>query len=335
MSNSTVPDLLSYSRLSRLVSEVKSRTTVASAEVVSGRYEDATAAVKGDIGAVHLLKKAVEDARHYQTSLSLAETRASLTQASLKTLTTQTTELSTSALSALDKGEAASLKLYDDQARGALQTIFSALNTSEGGRALFGGDEAGRAPLASLDQLLLDVQAIMAAGPDAASVDTALDVYFDDPAGGFQTTIYQGGAGDAPSVELAPGVRVAASVKADAQPLKDLIRGLAVIANYETPPAGSPAERDAVVRDGVLLTLKAENDITDMRAQLGIAESQISNAKSRYAEAETLYTTLYNEKTARDPYEAAAELQQLEAQLESSYLVTARLSRLTLANYLD
>jgi flagellar hook-associated protein 3 FlgL len=49
------------------------------------------------------------------------------------------------------------------------------------------------------------------------------------------------------------------------------------------------------------------------------------------------YTALgetYNERTARDPYEAATLLQQLESQLQASYLLTARISRLTLANYI-
>lgn len=335
MSTSSVPDVLSYARLSRLVSDVKARTAATSAEAVTGRKDDVTAAVKGDIGGVHILKKAVDDAKHYQTRLSAAENRASLTQNALQSLTQDTTDLATGSLAALQKGENASLVPYSDQARSALETVFATLNTSAGGRTLFGGDEGGVAPLGDVNQLLSDVQSIMAAGPDAASVNTALDTYFNDPAGGFQTTIYQGGSGDAPPVEISPGVRVNASVKADAEPLKELIRGLAVLANYQTLPAGSTSERDAVVGDGVKLTLKAENDITYMRANLGISEQQISTAKTRYADAETLYSKLYANKTTRDSYDAAAELQQLEAQLQSSYLVTARLSQLSFANYLD
>jgi len=38
--------------------------------------------------------------------------------------------------------------------------------------------------------------------------------------------------------------------------------------------------------------------------------------------------------TSRDQYEAAAELKALEASLEASYMLTARLSQLSLMNFL-
>jgi len=43
---------------------------------------------------------------------------------------------------------------------------------------------------------------------------------------------------------------------------------------------------------------------------------------------------LVNDLTARDQYEAATELQSLQTTLEASYLITARLSQLSLLNYL-
>jgi len=42
----------------------------------------------------------------------------------------------------------------------------------------------------------------------------------------------------------------------------------------------------------------------------------------------------FNRLTARDQYEAATELRELERNLEASYLLTSRLSNLSLLNYL-
>ncbi|MEZ5917891.1 MAG: hypothetical protein R3C40_10095 [Parvularculaceae bacterium] len=42
----------------------------------------------------------------------------------------------------------------------------------------------------------------------------------------------------------------------------------------------------------------------------------------------------YNALTARDLYEAASFLQSLEAQIDAAYVLTSRLSQLTLTNYL-
>jgi flagellar hook-associated protein 3 FlgL len=321
-------------RLSRIISEMKARAQQARTEAVTGRYEDATKAAGGDIGGVHLLQKAVDDAKVYQTTLSLAEIRATRTQTVLGGLTSESTRLGTAAIAALGQADEATMKTLAKDARETLQTIFAGLNTSDGGRALFSGDALDRPALGSVDQLLTDVQAIIAGATDAAAAETALDTYFNDAAGGFSTTIYQGGTGDAPAVEIAPGVRVNASVKANAQPIKDLIRGLAVMANYDAAPGGLAAERDIVARSAAEFTLVAEDDVVNLRATLGIAEQRIARSKERYEAEETVLTGLLNKKTARDPYEAAAELQLLESQLEASYVMTARLSRLTISQYL-
>ncbi|MEE2690793.1 MAG: flagellin [Pseudomonadota bacterium] len=329
-----VPDILSHSRLARLVADMKSRADVARTEAVTGRYEDVTKANNGDIGGVHLLLKAVEDAKAYQSTLSLAETRAGQTQAAMASLTADTRRLATDTLSFLGRGDYVAMTTSAADAKATLSTMFSALSVSVAGRALFSGDAVDRAPLADVEDLISDVQAILAAAPDAASAEAALDTYFNDPAGGFETSIYAGGAGNAPDVEIAPGVRIAASVKANAQPIKDMMRSLAVIANFDTLPGGSIAERDALVTSAANLSIDAEDRLTDMRAAVGISEARISASKTRYEAEETVLTNVYNQKTANDPFEAAAALKALESQLEASYLMTARLSQLSLANFL-
>ncbi len=334
MATSGVPDILAHARLSRVIADVKARAQTARTEVASGRIEDITKAANGDIGGVQLLKKAVNEAGRYQTSLALAENRATLTQNVLGSLTSESSRLATGAYAALGAGDEASMRTIAKDARGALYTIFGALNTTDGGRSLFAGDATNAVPLGDVDTLLADVQAIIAAAPDAASAQTALDTYFNDPAGGFQTSIYGGGAGDAPAVELAPGIRVQASVKADAQPIKDVIRGFAVLANFATAPGGSMAERNALATEAAALALAAEADLVDLRADLGVSEGRIASTKERYQSEETVLSNLLTKKITRDPFEAASELQLLESQLEAAYLVTSRLARLSIAAYL-
>lgn len=329
-----LPDLLAHGRLARVVAEIKQRAEVARTEAVTGRYEDQTRAVNGDIGSVQLIQKAADDAKAYQTTLALAANRAARTQTVLEKLTTESSVLATDALSFLGRGDHDALISAAASARGALFDVFAALNTTGGDRALFSGDAVDRAPLAAVETLLADVAAIIAGAPDAASAEAALDVYFNDPAGGFQTTIYQGGAGQAPSVEIAPGVRVNASVKADAQPIKDLIRSLATLAQYPAAPGGAASERDALATAAAERALVAEEALVQLRAVIGVAEARIAGSIARYEEEERVLTNLVNSKIARDPFEAASQLQQYESQLEASFLVAARVSRLSLADFL-
>lgn len=334
MKTAGVPDSVAFSRLSRAVAELKSQADVARTEMVTQQYEDMTKAANGDIGGLHLLKKAIDDAQAYQRSMALAENRTSRSQAVLGSLTEEATRLGAGSLAAIESGNESGMHAVSADARGTLFTIFSSLNTTAGGRSLFAGDATDTPPLGDVEALLNDVQAIIAGAADAAAAEAALDTYFDDPAGGFATTIYQGGAGEAPAVELAPGIRVNGAVKANAQPIKDLIRGLAVLANYAEAPSGSQEERDKLAQAAAERTLSAEARITDLRAIVGVAEARFAERKNQYENEEAALLAIYHSKTVRDPYEAASQLKELEAQLDASYLLTARLSNLSLANYL-
>ena len=75
-------------------------------------------------------------------------------------------------------------------------------------------------------------------------------------------------------------------------------------------------------------------ELVGLRASLGLTQSQISRAQDTLDTEETVLTNALNTLTARDQYEAASELEQLEASLEASYLLTSRLANLTLLNYL-
>lgn len=331
MTSVNVPDILSFSRLSSAVSDIKTRAETTRTEAVTGRYEDVTKATNGDVGSAHLLSKAVADVQAYQSNLSLAANRAQRTQTALNNLNVETNRIATDAFASVGRNDDATLRTSASDARATISSIFATLNTTDGGRALFGGDVTDRAPLASPEQLLADVDAIVANAMSEADIEAQLDIYFNDPSGGFATSIYLGGDNDAPDIEIAPGVRIGASTRADAQPIKDLVRGLAEIAASGLITFGSPK---TFVENSASRTLTSENRLTELRADIGVGEARISAAQARYEAEEAVLTSLFNDKTARDPFEAASELQLLESQLEASYLMTARLAQLSIADYL-
>lgn len=329
-----VPDLLRLTRLTRSVSDIKQQADVARTETVTGQIDDLTRESRGDIGGLHLLRKAIDDAQGAQQNLNLSASRAQRTQTVLTTLTQESATLATGVLSNIGPQNTNALEASATNARGALFVIFSNLNTDAGGRALFSGDRTDTAPLGDPNVLLEDVRQIIAGAADATAADVALDQYFNDPAGGFATDIYQGGTNAAPLVEIAPGVRIEASARADAQPIKDLIRGLAVIANYQTPPQDGAAGRDTIVRAGADLLLTAEVGLINLRSTIGVSENRLQQRVDEFVAEEQALTSLYNSRTTRDPFEAASALQILQSQLEASFAVTARLSQLSLTNFL-
>lgn len=332
MTNINAPDLVSFARLSRTIADIKSRADVARGESVTGRREDVTAATNGDVGSAHLLKKAVADARSFQELLLVSKIRAERTQNSLGAVTGEAVRIGTDALAASGRNDSYALNTLAAEARAAVFNVFSSLNVTEGGRALFSGDASDRLPFGNPEVLLSDIEAIVAGATDAADAQAQIDTYFNDPTGGFATNIYQGGDNKVAPVEIAPGVRIDVSATAADQPIKDLLRGLAGIAVQNS---ATFADAQDFLAGNAATALDADGDITELRGVIGVGEAQIAQAITRYESEETILTSLFNEKTGRDQFEAASELQLLETQLEASYLLTARLARLSIANYIQ
>ncbi len=331
MSNLSVPDLLSFSRLSQSVSDLKSRVETTRTEAVTGRYEDVTTHLNGDVGGAHLLRKAIDDARLFQQNLAVAGSRAQVTQATLGNIGTDSSRIATDLTAAVGRGDQSTVNVMFIDAKAALIASFGSLNAVFSGRALFGGDGTDRPPLAPPEQMLADIEAIMVGATDAADAQAQIDFYFDDPAGGFATSIYLGGANRAPGVEITAGTRVDASAKADDPALKNTLRGLVTIAAAKS---ATFSDVDNLIVAGANEIFSAESDLISQRAAIGVNEGRIADSIERNELEESVLTALYNKKTLRDPFEAASELQLLETQLEASYLMTSRMARLSLTNYI-
>jgi len=89
-----------------------------------------------------------------------------------------------------------------------------------------------------------------------------------------------------------------------------------------------------LVQETSLSLSSSETQITNLRADLGVYEERNAIEQKTLDTEETVLTASFNDLTARDQYEAATELQSLQTTLEASYLITARLSQLSLLNYL-
>jgi flagellar hook-associated protein 3 FlgL len=74
--------------------------------------------------------------------------------------------------------------------------------------------------------------------------------------------------------------------------------------------------------------------LTNLRAEKGVFQEQIATLKETLDIEETIFTNALGALTARDQYEAASALKQLEATLEASYLLTTRLASLSLLNFM-
>lgn len=313
------------SQLTKAIADMREQIAQASQEAVTGRYSNLSQALDGRVGKAMLARQAIDDITNERNRIDLRSSRIDLTDRSLASVYDSTQSVDTDLQSALAREDAFSTGVAGRQARAALDKVFTSLNVRFGDRFLFSGDATSTQPFGSPEDLMNDIRDIAATSTDAATFKTAVQSYFDDPAGGFHTNIYAG-ADTSSDPDNVLGIDPA---------IKDVLVGLAVAS------LASPSESIQLVDDNPEILQFAATKLTDgktsvtaLRGAQGIISESLVRDKDALFMEEAIVTENFNALTARDQYEAATQLKQLQTNLEASYMLTTRLSNLSLLNFM-
>ena len=329
-----LPDLAATLRLQSQTASTRTQLQKASQELTTGLTADVVGLTGGDLSPVFALDRDIRATELRIQDLSLAQGRITAAQAALGQVQGSVDTLGLDVEAAIARGEPVSTTEFLDQAAPALSDIVSALNTRFGGRSLFAGAAEDTLPLSGAEPIMADIGAILAAAPDAATAIADIDTYF-SAGGGFETMIYQGANSPAAAAALSDGTRITYLPRADDPALRELIQGTAMMAAL--PAAGFSAnesEVKAFLRDAATRLQSGPDDVVGLRADIGIAEEQIDRALAGASAERGALQIARNDMIGVDQYDAATRLAGLEAQLETLYTVTARLSALRLTNFL-
>lgn len=335
MSLTNLPDLLSFNQRTRAINTVKARLDVVSQEAVTGIKADLTEASNGRVGEVHLLQKALDDITQENRINALASNRVNLINQGLSGAREAMNGIDTRAILVLNTGDQTAIKAISQEANANLKNAMSSLSIRHGTRNLFSGDATNVPPFADTETLLNDVRDILTNAATSQDANAALDTYFNDPAGGFNTRIYQGGDGDAASIRLGDTNRIPMNVRGDDAAIKDTLRGLSVMAaaTESNMDMNSDKFKD-IFNSGISSAGKGAVGLITLESNMGIYAESIEKLDARNKAERTTITSAYQAIVSRDQFEAASELKQLEVALETSYLITSRLSNLSLTNFI-
>ena len=327
-------DLASFVKSSRLTTQIKTDLERLTHEVASGKKSDITKAVSGDFGPLSSIERSLRTLDSY--ARSLAETSVFMTgvQTSLGAVSDHVSSVVPSFLTAASMGDATTLDVSAQDARARFESVVSALNTHVGGRALFSGSATHQTPLATSTEMLDSIRVDIAGLTDVNDIIAAVDGWFDNVGGGFETTGYGGSATALSDFSLSDTDTTSMTIKADDPSIRELLKGFALAALAGDNAIGGIANQKTLIRTAGERLMSNEGDIARLRAQVGSAEArieevQLSNSAQTYA-----YTAAKSEIVSVDIYEAASQLTQTESQLELAYTITARLSRLNLSDFL-
>ena len=321
--------------MSRLIGQLRQRADIVREETVTGLLADPAKALGGKVSELLDLERSLAEITQYREIIGQAESRASVIQGSLDLMRDLAVDLHSSGQTALDTGADPAGEAISASARQALGAVLSALNVSYNGRHLFSGDAGDTLAVATVDVFMSASVTVLEAGPTAGAAYANLSVEFTIATGLFETSFYTGGSGDAPASEVARGERLGFALRAGEEPIRTLLRDLATLAAAYDPDNAIPeADRRGLAENAIAGLRNNVAALAGLSARVGVAEARMGQVTASHQASEAALSLAYTKLAGRDQFEAASELTQLEAQLEITYLATARLAALSFSNFM-
>ena len=330
----TLGSLSVSAQLQSFGTRLRERVNEHAAELATGRVQDPARHLAGNIG-----KLAIVEAK-----LSRNEAESRVTAQALDTLSgVQTTLGHVTTLMERNKGAlmtlvsvSASDQEIAQTARAAaldLQQMISALSVSQSGRNLFSGAASDHPPLPDAEALLQAAANTIPPNATASETLAALDSFFALPGGDFALSIYSGDAG-VRLTPVAPGLHMELPTALHPA-IVGALRDATLTAILDHPDATIDPDQKSALADLIMQRqLQTIEGMIGLRGELGSWEAVISDRdrmlKSEQNQSELRRTAL----VGADPYLAANRLEEARTQLEALYLVTARVARLSLTEYL-
>lgn len=332
----SLSDLSQMFQLRRDTVRVRQNLATATQELSSGKKSDLGGSVSGNYAPLVAIDQQLSALKGYETNAKEAALFADMAQFSLEQVKQVAGDLGTRLISLKEADLATIGNVFAGEAEGAFELAVSALNGTVAGRSVFGGIATDRAPLASGAEMLTELRAaVVAAGATtAADVETVLDDWFYTAGGGFETNGYLGSAARMSDVKVAEGRTIAMPIKADDVEIRHQLRGLALGAMLEGAGITDNVEKVRLSQIAGEAMIANQDRMLSLQAQVGSAQARIETASTRNSSESTALKIARNGIVAIDPFEVATELQNLQVQLETIYTITARLSGLSLTNYL-
>ena len=245
------------------------------------------------------------------------------------------------------------------EARAAIESIVGSLNQSFNGDHIFGGVKSRNAPMIRWGEVNATtghspesvVNSIVGSGPTdtvtAASMIADLDAIYDssyatDPTMNYESTFY----GGTPILDSGgnPNPRVSArldtdqelfyGVQANDPAFREAFRGLSMLASVDVSTISDPATYQAWMDEAMQALSGASEGVLKIATDVGFQQEVVETATLRLKDISIIQTLQIARLENVDTYEVATRISSLEAQLQASYSVTARMGELSILNYL-
>lgn len=333
MALSSIGDLARSFALRNQTTSLKIELDRRSFESTSGTVQDAGRALRGNFTSLTAIDATLTRLAALRNVGADADLSASAMQNTLETLSDLSTSLSSTLLAVAGQGEATAVASAAQDAVARFRTAVASLNVRVADRSIFAGTETRSPALADPDEILDALVLATAGATTAGDLEAQVTSWFSDPAG-YEALAYLGGASLDP-VTISDGEQVRLDATANDPAVRETLMAISMAALLDRGVlSGQAIERARVaVRAGERL-LEGETSRSALAARIGTAQERIESASVRNDAETTSLRIARGAIVGVDGFEAATALTEAEGRLDVLYAITARLQRLSLAEYI-
>ncbi|MGI3170066.1 flagellin [Pseudooceanicola sp. C21-150M6] len=334
MSLTSIGDLAQSYLLRRHNTDLKSQLTTLAEELASGRAADTGKHLSGSYSYLADVERKLSLLDGYTSTSNEARILSSSMQDTLEGFQNVALELGNSLLSSSQAKMANVTVSASRRAAEDFASLISKINVSVGGRHIFSGIQTDAPALAEPDVILDALKSEIASETTLDGISTKLNDWF-AVSGAYDTIAYQGDATPLANISLREGEDVSLTIKGDDPAIRDVLKYVAMGALASDPDLGFATDLQNELIEFAGKNLSFQHDgVTQIRAELGYDQEKIDESSTRLSAERTALELAKSELLSVDPFETVSRLEAVQTQLESLYGVTARLSRLSLSNYL-
>jgi flagellar hook-associated protein 3 FlgL len=318
----------------------------AQVELATQRHSDMLQQLAGDTGRNIRWHAELANVDEAAKTNALHATRATVTQASLQAAHNLASEFLKNLVSA--RGSESGKNIIQNQAKSAFDMLRETFSTEINGDFLFSGRNTNTAPLkpffndvgeAQFDSSFMLEFGFAKNDPAMTSItNTQLGSFLDNSFEAlFATPNWEAISSNASSeninVYLGKSTIVDLSANVNEEPVRKLFS--AVVAVSELASANlNDTSFQKLIDVAAEKVSSAMQGITLMQARVGISQKTLTDATQQLQTRKAWLNEAIARTESVDTYEIASRINALSTQLEASYSITSRMSRISLLNYL-
>jgi flagellar hook-associated protein 3 FlgL len=324
-------------RAQNTVLNLQNQFSRAQEQVSTGKISQIYSGLRGDDARVSIqLREEIQTKESYVNTIEQVRTRTKIMEAALNGIQDLAEQMRVELINQQEgkfDDTAPVLKQFADS---AIDQLVSLLNTQSEGRYIFNGTDVSTAPVddaATLKTAAYAAIPALAVG-NSAAVIAASATHFGTDANWNNVAGIVPGQTKPFAFDAAEGVRLEFGELAnDNSTFEELFEVFSIFADVNFA-AGLDNDFRALVDDGLTRVEAAADTIGLMVASVGTTQARITDIEAQHKDDNTLLSNQLDGVENVDPFEAAAEFQLLQGQLQAAYQTTASLRQLSLANYI-